>query len=46
MPKSQSPKLTRALCNVPIEAINASSLLPRQADSNWLVLAQLGSEIE
>ena len=46
MPKSQSPKLTRALCNVPIETINASSLLPRQADRNWLVLFQLGSEIE
>ena len=46
MPKSQSPKLTRALCDVPIETINASSLLPRQADRNWLVLFQLGSEIE
>ena len=34
MPKSQSPKLTEALCDFPTETTNVSPLLPRQADTD------------
>ena len=40
MPKGQSPKLKGALCNTPIEMINISDVLPRQADSNGIVLVK------
>ena len=38
IPKSQLPKLTEALRNVPTETEYVSSLLPRQADSNGFKL--------
>ena len=46
MPKDLSPKLKGTLCNVPIETINVSSLLPKQADSNGLVAVQLKKKLE
>ena len=33
MPKGQSLKFEGVLCNAPIEAMNGSSLLPKQEDS-------------
>ena len=42
--KSQSPKLTGALCDVPTEITNVSSLLPRQSDSIGFAVIQLSSE--
>jgi len=46
MPKGQSPKLKGALCNVPVNYNDMTSILPRQADSNGIVLVKLKRKLE
>ena len=46
MPKGQSPKLKGALCNIPVEHVDVSSLLSRLADSKGLVTAKLKKKLE
>ena len=46
MPKGQSPKLKGALCNIPVEHVDVSSLLSRLADSKGLVTAKMKKKLE
>ena len=46
MPKGQSPKIRGATCNVPIDTIDISNTLPRQADINGLVIVKLKRKLE
>ena len=46
MPKGQSPKLKGALCNIPVKHVDVSSLLPRTADSNGLVIVKFKKKLE
>ena len=46
MPKGHSPKLKGALCNIPVEHVNVSFLLPRTADNNGLVIVKLKKKLE
>ena len=46
MPKGQSPKIRGAICNVPIDTIDISNTLPRQAGSNGLVIVKLKRKLE
>ena len=46
MPKVQSPKLKGALCSIPVEHVDVSSLLPRTAYSNGLVTVKLKKKLK
>ena len=46
MPKVQSPKLKGALCNIPVEHVDVSSLLPRIAYSNELLTVKLKKKLK
>ena len=46
MPKGQSSKLIGALCNIPVEHVDVSSLLTRTADSYGLVIVKLKKKLE
>ena len=46
MPKSQFPKVKGAIYNFPIDSVDVSSLLPRQADSNGLMIIKLKRKLE
>ena len=46
MAKGQSPKLKGAICNVPIDSIDTSQILPRQADSNGLIIFKLKRKVQ
>ena len=46
MPKGHSPKLKGASCNIPVEHVNVSFLLPRTADNNGLVIVKLKKKLE
>ena len=46
MPKGQFPKLKEALCNVPLEHVDVSSLLPRTAVSYVLVIVKLKMKLK
>ena len=46
MPKGHSPKLKGASCNIPVEHVNVSFLLPRTADNNGLVIVKLRKKLE
>ena len=41
MPKGNFPKLKGSICNVPIDTVDISDVLPRGADSNGLVVIKL-----
>ena len=41
MPKGQSPKLKGTLWSIPVKYVDVSSLIPRTADSNGLVIVKL-----
>ena len=41
MPKGNFPELKGSICNVPIDTVDISDLLPRGADSNDLVVIKL-----
>ena len=41
MPKGQPPKIKGSVCNMPVKIMNVSALLPRQANSNGLVIIKL-----
>ena len=41
MPKGNFPKLKGSICNVPIDTVDISDVLPREADSNDLVVIKL-----
>ena len=46
MPKGQFPKLKEALCNIQLEHVDVSSLLPRTAESYGLVIVKLKKKLE
>ena len=46
MPKGQFPKVKGAICNVPIDNVDVSNLLPRQAGSNGLMIIKLKRKLE
>ena len=46
VPKGQSPKSKGALCNVPIDVIDACKILPRPADSNGIVIVKLKRKLQ
>ena len=46
MPKGQFPKLKKALCNIQLEHVDASSLLSRTADSYGLAIVKLKKKLE
>ena len=46
MPKGQSPKMKGSVCNMPVEIKDVRTLLPRQADSNGLVIIELKRKLE
>ena len=46
MPKGQSPKIKGAICNVPVDTVDISGTLPRQADSNGLIIVKLKRKLE
>ena len=46
MPKGQSPKIKGSICNVTVEIMDVSTLLPRQASSNCLVIIKLKRKLE
>ena len=46
MPKSQFPKVKGAIYNVPIDSVDVSNLLSRQADSNGLMIIKLKGKLE
>lgn len=46
MSRGQSPKLKGALCNVPVDHVDVSDILPRQADSNGIVVIKLKRKLE
>ena len=46
MPKGQSPKIKGSVCNVPVEIMDVSTLLLRQANSNGLVIIKLKRKLE
>ena len=46
MPKGQSPKIKGSVCNVPVEIMDASTLLLRQANSNGLMIIKLKRKLE
>ena len=41
MSKGNFPKLKGSICNVPIDTVDISDVLPRRADSNGLVVIKL-----
>ena len=45
MPKGNFPKLKGSICNVPIDTVDISDVLPRRADSNGLVVIKLKCEL-
>ena len=46
MPKGHSPNIKGSVCNLPIENMDVNTLLPRQANSNCLVIIKLKRKIE
>ena len=46
MQKGQFPKIKGAICNVPIQEDNVVNVLPRQADSNGLIIVKLKRKLE
>ena len=46
MPKGQFPKVKGAICNVPVDAQDVSTVLPRPADNNGLLLLKLKRKLE
>ena len=46
MQKGQSPKVKGALCNVPVDYIDTTNILPRQADSNGIILVKLKRKLD
>ena len=46
MPKGQSPKLKVALCNIPIDVVDVYNILPRQADSNGIIIVKLKRKLQ
>ena len=46
MPKGQSPKIKGSVCNVPVEIMDVSTLLSKQANSNGLVIIKLKKKLE
>ena len=46
MPKGQSPKIKGSVCNVPVEVMDVSTLLPRQASCNGLMIIKLKRNLE
>ena len=46
MPKGQFPKVKGAICNVPIDNVDVSNVLPRQADSNGLMIIKLKRKLD
>ena len=46
IPKGQSPKIKGSVCNVPVETMDVSTLLSRQANSNGLVIIKSKRNLE
>ena len=46
IPKGQFSKVKGATCNVPIDNVDVSNLLPRQADNNGLMIIKLKRKLE
>ena len=46
MLKGQFPKMKGAICNVPVDTVDISNTLPRQADSNGLIIVKLKRKME
>ena len=46
MPKGQSPKIKGSVCDPPAKIVNVSTLLPRLAKSNGLVIIKLKRKLE
>ena len=46
MPKGQSPKLKVALCNIPIDVVDVCNILPRQADSNGIIIVKIKRKLQ
>ena len=46
MPKGQFPNVKGAICNVPIDNVDVSNLLPRQADSTGLMIIKLKRKLD
>ena len=46
MPTGQSLKIKGSVCNVPVEIMDVSTLLPRQVDSNGLVIIKLKRKLK
>ena len=46
VPKSQSPKLKEALCNIPIDTSDVCNTLPRPADSNGIIIVKLKGKLQ
>ena len=45
MSKGNFPKLKSSICNVPIDTVDISDVLPRRADSNGLVAIKLNCKL-
>ena len=46
MPRGQAPKMKGAICNVPIDTIDATTSLPRIADNNGIDFVKLKRKLE
>ena len=46
MPKGQASKIKGSVCNVPIDNNDLSSILPRPADSNGIVIVKLKRKLQ
>ena len=46
MSKGQSPKIKGLVCNMLVEIMDVSTLLPRKANSNDLVIIKLKKKLE
>ena len=46
MSKGQSPKIKELVCNVLVQIMDVSTLLPRKANSNDLVIIKLKKKLE
>ena len=46
MPKGQSPKLKGAICNVPIDVDNITTVLPRPVNNNGILVVKLKRKLE
>ena len=46
MPRGQIEKISGTLCNIPIDTVNVTNILPRPADSNGLIFIKLERKLE